>query len=1146
MWLNFYDYKRQRENEAIMQRIHAKGKIENELEEAVYQEMAKAKVQLDPGTEAEGEAVKVPISIDFDDIHFLSQFSLLDWTAAYAYRYNDWLAHVAKIKKEAEAESKLSGEAKLQEVKAKLDQIPKWAFMPTPRAGRVYFVYMGGAHPFYKLDAEASDEHFATATGTPEERKAYQSPEGKSGYLNWPKGGMYGYDLSDPIPHEKGQKEFDYNKDEEGEEESDTLEPGEVQFSFGSKTQGTCEGMTRKRAAYLLQNFLRRNAEGWNTFSQPWSGQNVSSDTEKQGFLALPRHEIPKPGKKAKGDTNVVPMLTASIIENKFNNSPIGNAARMQALESMDEKVLNEYGLTKNKWMCVDCMKSFNEGGICPHCKKDNIKKNALHEHISVMQYGATEENGVGARIIPCIVKKKITRIVSMIPYMKPQRMVQLRDWERFEPKTLQFYKPQNIDGKPVQIEPLSQKIKALRLGMIEPEQFFKDVMQTSVGDATYKVEEIENETQKKGDRRQFVKKLGDELAGIWMRLELQRLARKNNARTDEEFQKITEAYLKELTHNTYELASTIKTGDIYDANIRQRQMGDPEKRPNTFRWYGGMNGGYQPMHNQQERRNASQDIVDRWNTHLVNLFGQSAEAGNLFAVSPYPFEKDAVELAHIESELAKLEKTQSDLMTKRDKLPRGSQEYNKLEMKIKKNRDEITDLRLRRDGKIALSPIAKGIQNYITSLKAKGGINQLKGETLEAGFTWVMRGSLARVKRKLGVHEFKAFLTAEKEFEQVRDNAQENDEQKVVGAFQKLKASLDNLRKFLSIEGKRYATLMWQLNLVGEGTRKQIARSGDMTHSADKSANAGSEEQGLIDIISAAVERRHTSQRDEYEDEEDGGEDTLSANVPMKQSVQARRLAAVAAASTEPEHELQRAKSAYGLDWLDLTVATNLVRIKISLEKKRAMLVHKGLSDDQVEEEMEKFVQHVKQRQNAEREAAEAQEREEGETVSRQEKEDKVYRVGNAKMTPQQIVDTLRAQYQQAVAAFQANPANPSIAAKEFEKLNQSVDSTLSDPHIRTQGISLKKEYENISTQAIALAHLLDPDILMDVSSPGKGRHAVEDVVRNKRADGSGIYMGFAVNPQLMATVQAALNRISRVKTAIDLARQQKGKKTA
>ena len=1101
-WLNFYDYRRQRENEKILERIYARGVVETEEEVAVYQEMAKARRQLDPGTEAQPEFVKIPISIDNDDIHYLTQFLQYDWRVAYAFKYNNWLKKVTDAKEEG-----------------KIEQVPDWIFTPpTAKGGLVYFVYIGGPDVFYKLDAESDDQHFGDAQGTEEERKKYQ--------LNYPHGGLYGYEIAHPVLIKKGT---DYNysdaKDKadvkEGEGNEDALEPGEEQYSFG-----TYVGMSRKRAGNLLQQFLRRNAEGWNTLSQPFSGTPLANEAQQQRFLSLPRRQIVKPGRQSKQETNAVPMLTQDIIVDQFNNNPKrGNAARLEALQSMEESDLNNHGLTKYEWMCSNCRKSFpeKEEEHCPHCKSENVKPNILHTHISKMMYGSKDEDGVGIRIYPVLKENKVVYMEGIIPYLKPQRMIQLHDWEKYEPKTLDFYKPQSIDGKLIQIEPLFQKIKAVRNGLNGLSNFFAEVQKTTSTDANFRIEEIEAETQKKGDRSKIIKKLGDELAAIWARLDIQKQMRQHNITSMDSFESLVQAYLEHLTKKSYGLISGIKTGDVYDANIHQRQ----KNYKDTFRCQPGhcVNTGYNPNKDARETRNATQEYIDLWNAELVKFFGQSGgihKATGLYTVDPYLHEAGSTEMAEITDALRKLEVMDANgrlvggeqfkLIKKRDAYPKDSAEYNKLEVKIRKNQDKISELRLRQTDKLAPSPVAQGIQAYVNALKSKGGINRIKGEALESGFALLMRGSLRLIKGRLGFKEFLELQKAEKAWQKARD-----DDGDIKSAFTQLKESLEKLRKLLYNTGRKYATLMWQLSIGGQPSRKRIAK-GDMTQSGD--VPVGDNEKGFLDLVIAAEEgKRHVGMRDEYEDAE-GQEDVLDPEHLLSQSPQARRQRAIQA-----QDELVKAQSVYGLDGMDLTIAKNLAQVYVSVSKKRAVLLKSGKSDEQIEKEMEEFIRHLKQKTQVEREEAETAEEEERLASERPEREERLYKVGTRRMTPQEILQHLDDQYQRILKGYDPtaafpDPKSPKVIAQSLEALNKTIDNSLSDPYLRRNGIAIRDKYEPQFTRVTVHASLLDPDILIF------NRQIPEQVVQKATAAGSE-YKGVDIPPELIEVIKAALDRM-------------------
>ena len=684
MWLNFYEYRRQREHEVILNRINAKGAIETDQEWAVYQEMAKQKI------EGESEMVKIPITIDRDDIMYLSQFMPQDWATAYSFKYNKWLEICSKAKDANKAE-----------------EIPNWIFTPpTAHGGKVYFVYIGGMNTFYKLDAQPDDLHFGQASGAGEERQQYK------GNFNYPHGGLYGYDLSNPVAHKKDNDDFDYEDvgEEDESEDDDTLEPGEEQYSFEAY-----EGLPRKRAGILLQNYLRRTAEGWNTLSQPFSGKPFSNDKIKEKFLSLPQRKVPRIGRSSKRDTSA-PVLTAGIIEKKFNgDSQTGNEARMAALSATDEPVLNDYGLSKYDWMCVNCRKPVASNDVCPECHSNNIKKNTLFDSIKKMAYSVSNEagppdpnaapkkrgrkkksegetaevqtpqtdmQGVGERVYPIIVKRKVIRKSAVIPYMVPQRMISLTDWEQYEPKTLKFYKPQIINGEKVQKDPLYQKIIAVRIGMQDLDKFFGEVRSVINKDAEDIIEEIDNEQQKKGDRTKFIKQLGDRLAEVWSKLELKKLVTQNHIQnTDiEGFEKVCDSYLNSLTGKAQSVISNVKTGDVYDANMRQRQM---NKNPNTFHWYGGTNLGFNSLHQEQESRNATPEFTDRWHGELIKHLGQgdSDLHRELYTVEPFFFEKSGAEIARAMAALKKLEAAQKKLIDKQQTYPKDTDDYRKLGM---------------------------------------------------------------------------------------------------------------------------------------------------------------------------------------------------------------------------------------------------------------------------------------------------------------------------------------------------------------------------------------------------------------------------------------------------------------------------------
>ena len=86
-----------------------------------------------------------------------------------------------------------------------------------------------------------------------------------------------------------------------------------------------------------------------------------------------------------------------------------------------------------------------------------------------------------------------------------------------------------------------------------------------------------------------------------------------------------------------------------------------------------------------------------------------------------------------------------------------------------------------------------------------------------------------------------------------------------------------------------------------------------------------------------------------------------------------------------------------------------------------------------------------------------------------------------------------------------------------------------MADPDLRAVGVGIKSKYAQQSASILALSQLLDPRVLMDMSTPGKGRFAIEQIVKNRQPDGSGEYEGIPVGPQLMWKIMAALNRTAK-----------------
>lgn len=1151
-WHNFFDYQYHREKQAIRDRVIAKGIIETDEERAVFAEMAKAKVRMEEDDEElEPELSKIPLTIDNDDIYYLTQFMREDWRKAYAYKYNNWLARVAEAKKAG-----------------KIEEVPDWIFFPIERGDKVshvYFVHIGGAQSFYKMDAEPNDDHFFTAKGTPEERDKYIDS------FKYPKGGLHGYELSDPVLARKGtgtesededldfdeDDDFDYAQDEE-EKKLEKLERGEEQYKFAGY-----QGMTRKRAGVVLSDFLRRNAEGWNTLSQSFSGDPLTNENKIKLFHSLPKVEMVSKGRKAKEEThesNVVPIFTQNMID-KLNEYPeIGNAARIAALEAMDEAILNENGLTKNNWVCADCRKTFKdktEGGTCPSCGQSDIRPNVLYEYINKMVYGSTAEGGIGYRLYPTIASparasdlkrqersagKEIekqqrkkrgeirpNRVIvyekEVIPYMRPQRIISLPDWEKFEPKTKNFYLPQTIDGKPFQIEPLAQKIRTVRNGLKNPEGFFKAVKEASEKDSENKIAEIDNEKNKneyKG-KKEVMAKLGYELASIWVKLELQKLVYKHKVQTPEAFESLAETYLHNLITKSHEVISDVKTGDVYDANIRQHQkLLNPAE---TFRWYGGKNLGYNPMKQSQKTALSNQEFVDRWNNELIRYFGVSGgihKESGLYTVEPFKLEKHSSELEDIKRNIEQMDKKLVQLRAERDKFPPGSSEYKAKELEIKHTINNIVAEKVKETGILAPSPVARGIQRYITNLKFKEGVNQFKGEVLEGGMSWVLRGALRRIRKKLYEPVFVYLRNAETKFQEAMDGNGD-----VVESYKELKVILKKLRTWLENEGVNYATLLWQLNLAGEGSRKDIAAGrGTIPGSTEVGSSEGGEGKSIMDIIATEKELKNRIMlRKKWRPDTEENIDVTTSDMPMAQSHEVQRKKALV--SNDP---LIRARRKYDLSKFDLfdffvaaklvDVQTQLKTIKINLRKELASR-NPNLTTEELEKKVEDQIQQYIKQVQQEQEVDYSKDEEEQERGKRQRIEDRKYRVGGQALNVKEILASLEEKYQQALKSY--DPANPQTALNAMEKLNRTIDTSLNDPDLVAGGMRIKqahaREFLNLYTQA----SLLNPDFLTDKDERSK----IEQLINNPKPDGSGVYDNVHIPPQLMFKIGAALKKI-------------------
>ena len=275
MWLNFFDYRTHRENQTIIDQIHAKGAIETEVEEAVYNEMAKPAVKWKDETFQ--EIGKIPVTIDDDDIYYLYQFMKEDWARALSFKYSNWLAIVSQARDEGWLDPAKAGK---MEAEGKTNPVQDWIFFPISRGkesdARVYFVNIGGAKPFHKITATPSDEHFQFTDSSQAARDEYMNS------LSDEKG-LYGYDLNHPTLTMKDDEQFEYGGDEESQKQRD-LWYGQWRFGNGSYT-----GMSRQKASENIIKYLANNAYGWNTLSRPWSGESHTGPQTQELFNSLPK-----------------------------------------------------------------------------------------------------------------------------------------------------------------------------------------------------------------------------------------------------------------------------------------------------------------------------------------------------------------------------------------------------------------------------------------------------------------------------------------------------------------------------------------------------------------------------------------------------------------------------------------------------------------------------------------------------------------------------------------------------------------------------------------------------------------------------------------------------------------------------------------
>ena len=716
MWLNFYDYKFQRDLRPVLDRIEAKGCIETKEELIAYNtakgktlditEMAKVKVK--SGTEVEdrkeGDQNQLPVPFDIEDIWYLSQFTPIDQTAAIRYRYNNQLAKISLEKmaagKEAVKRAKTTGlkdqngnplegtelenalerlheDAGCKKIQEMLkDPKQGWQFLMCPKAKRHYFVWTGGVRVFCKLDAMPNEEHFRKAQGTQEDKDAYSKVSRPTSY---PNNGQLGFNLNDPkylavVSPEAGH--YTHGTEEAENFLRHAIESESGPFEFDNFTGlGTAKG--NDRASEAINDFRRYNSIGWSAMSKPFSGnydQRPEVQAERKNFLTAPIRKI---------INQCLPVRNKDDITRYVMNNPIiGNNARLAALQALDEDFLNKYGLTKEN---------------AENCQP--IDSMLYRVDAREAAPGCHEEGDAGVLIIPYVVRGSDGPVVeeasAYIPFMMPWRITNATDNNKVDPHPrdiLPDSEPREIEGedgkrrreseadykeylKEYMARPVVDKIASVRLGLANPEQFKKEVEETTWSDSRDAIHAC-IEAKKRSDSALEV--AGWKLAAVWARLEIQQLAgqifsRERKFASTEEFVKVAKAYLNGqdgkggLTNYRNEILSSCVTGDLYDCNIHRMQK---RIRKDTYRWWGGRGKPFMVNKQAAGTVHATQEIINKWNNELVNFFSidtkLSRPTEDMYAVRRHPIEKEQLDIQKIQAEIEEVQAKNQKLLAQK------------------------------------------------------------------------------------------------------------------------------------------------------------------------------------------------------------------------------------------------------------------------------------------------------------------------------------------------------------------------------------------------------------------------------------------------------------------------------------------------